>query len=70
MHNSRGDGQAALGYYEQALPILREVGDRAGEATTLNNIGRVHDRAGDGQAALDYYQQALPIHAGGRGPGR
>ena len=24
-------------------PLQREVGDRAGEATTLNNIGRVLD---------------------------
>ena len=28
--------------YEQALPILRKVGDRAGEAVTLNNIGMVY----------------------------
>ena len=34
-----GNLTGALDYYEQALPILREVGDRAGEAATLNNIG-------------------------------
>jgi tetratricopeptide (TPR) repeat protein len=52
---------AALGYYEQALPILREAGNRVGEAATLNNIGLVHDGRGDGQAALSYYEQALLI---------
>ncbi|HCQ21249.1 MAG TPA: hypothetical protein DIU28_07305, partial [Anabaena sp. UBA12330] len=31
--------QKALDYYNQALPIVRAVGDRRGEATTLNNIG-------------------------------
>ena len=55
-----GNLMSALGYYEQALPIYREVGDRAGEAATLNNIGMVHDSRGERQAALDYYEQALP----------
>jgi len=27
VHERRGDDQAALGFFEQALPILREVGD-------------------------------------------
>jgi len=37
------------------------VGDRSGEAITLNNIGRVYDALGEKQKALDNYQQALPI---------
>jgi CHAT domain-containing protein/tetratricopeptide (TPR) repeat protein len=37
------------------------VGDRAGEAATLNNIGHVYDALGEKQKALDYYQQALPL---------
>jgi len=37
------------------------VGDRAGEATTLNNIGSVYSDLGEKQQALDYYQQALPL---------
>jgi tetratricopeptide (TPR) repeat protein len=61
VHHSLGDRQQALHYYQQALPIQREVGDRAGEATTLNNIGGVHNGLGDRQQALHYYQQALPI---------
>ena len=51
----------ALEYYRQALPIRREVGDRAGEATTLNNIGLVYDGLGERSQALEYYRQALPI---------
>ena len=61
MYDGLGDRQQALDYYQQALPIRREVGDRAGEAATLNNIGLVYDGLGDRQRALDYYQQALPI---------
>jgi hypothetical protein len=46
VHNSRGDDQTTLDYFEQALPILREVGDRAGEATTRFNIAMVYRGAG------------------------
>ena len=43
------------------MPIRREVGDRAGEANTLNNIGLVYDHIGQPQEALSFYEQALPI---------
>jgi tetratricopeptide (TPR) repeat protein len=46
LHWRRGDGQAALSYLEQALPILREVGDRATEAVTRHNIAMVHRKSG------------------------
>jgi tetratricopeptide (TPR) repeat protein len=41
--------------------MLREVGDRSGEATTLNNIGVVYHRISNLQEALKYFNQALPI---------
>ena len=50
-----------LEYYGQALPIMRKVRDRAGEAATLNNIGAVYRGLGEPQRALEYYGQALPI---------
>ncbi|MGB1249323.1 MAG: tetratricopeptide repeat protein, partial [Candidatus Promineifilaceae bacterium] len=56
-----GDKQEALDFFNQALPITRDVGDRSGEAYTLNNIGAVYDALGDKQEALDFYNQALPI---------
>ena len=37
------------------------MGDRGGEAGTLNNIGAVYDDLGEKQKALDFYNQALPI---------
>ncbi|MDT9329173.1 MAG: tetratricopeptide repeat protein, partial [Limnospira sp. PMC 1286.21] len=39
----------------------RAVEDRGGEATTLNNIGRVYSDLGEKQTALDYLNQALPL---------
>ncbi|MEQ8542035.1 MAG: tetratricopeptide repeat protein [Coleofasciculus sp. D1-CHI-01] len=49
------DAEDVLKFYEQALVIMREVGNRAGEATVLFNIGRAQrfkgqfDRFGESQ---------------------
>ena len=61
VYDALGEKQKALDYYEQALPLRRQVGDRGGEATTLNNIGGVYSALGEKQKALDYYEQALPL---------
>jgi CHAT domain-containing protein/Tfp pilus assembly protein PilF len=61
VYDDLGEKQKALDYYRQALPISRQVGDRFGEATTLNNIGHVYDDLGERHKALDYCNQALPI---------
>lgn len=34
-----GDFDRAIGYYERSQNTAKEVGDRAGEATTLFNLG-------------------------------
>jgi CHAT domain-containing protein/Tfp pilus assembly protein PilF len=56
-----GEKPKALEYYNQALPLYRAVGDRSGEAATLNNIGLVYNALGEKPKALEYYNQALPI---------
>ena len=56
---SRG---AAIGYYEQALAISREIGDRRGEGHDLGNLGLALRRPGRRRgAAIGYYEQALAI---------
>jgi CHAT domain-containing protein/Tfp pilus assembly protein PilF len=50
-----------LEFYQQALAISKEIGDKAGEGTTLNNIGAVYDSLGQYPKALEFYQQALAI---------
>ena len=65
-----GVGRRALDYYEQALPIRREVGDRAGEATTLNNIGAVYDGLGRPAAGAGVLPAGAADPPGGRRPGR
>jgi tetratricopeptide (TPR) repeat protein len=37
------------------------VGNRGGEATTLNNIGLLYSELGEKQKALEYYSQSLPL---------
>ena len=56
-----GQPQKGLEYYQQALPITREVKNRSREGTTLNNIGVVYSDMGQPQKGLEYYQQALTI---------
>ncbi|WP_414590075.1 tetratricopeptide repeat protein, partial [Scytonema sp. PCC 10023] len=47
--------------YNQAFPLFRAVGDRRGEAVTLNNIGHVYDTLGEKQKGLEYLNQAFPL---------
>jgi len=56
--------RSATELYEQALSIQREIGNRVGEATTLNN-GLVYRLLGQPQRALEIHEQALPIRRDG-----
>jgi tetratricopeptide (TPR) repeat protein len=58
---TQGQYPEALNYFQQALVIAREVGNRAGEGTTLNNIGLVYQAQGRYDQALQNYQQALVV---------
>ncbi len=41
--------------------MIQTVGDRAGEAATLSNIGAVYSALGEQAQALEYFEQALPL---------
>lgn len=51
----------AIAKYTEALPLWRAANDRAREATTLYNIGSLHDDLGEKQKALELYEQAIKI---------
>ena len=51
----------AFNQYQKALVICREIGDRAGEAYTLNHIGAEYESHGQYDQALNQYQLALVI---------
>jgi CHAT domain-containing protein len=53
--------QEALKYYNQALPIRRQVGDRSGEAITLSNIAAVYQDTKQPTQAIDNWEQSVKI---------
>ncbi|MEE3718851.1 tetratricopeptide repeat protein [Tumidithrix elongata RA019] len=61
IYSRLGQSSKALAYYQQALAIIKEVGDRDGEGVTLNNIGAVYRGLGQYSKALEYYRQSLAI---------
>lgn len=61
VYDTLGEKQLALDFYNQTLPLRREVNDLTGMAITLNNIGKVYANQGENQLALDFFNQALTI---------
>ena len=59
----RGQGRLedAVEPIEEALEIFRRVGDRRGEAVTLNRLGLTQAQIGDEAGALDSYETAVAI---------
>ncbi|NER01466.1 MAG: CHAT domain-containing protein, partial [Okeania sp. SIO3C4] len=62
VYSSLGEKQKALSFYNQALPLYKQVGDKRAEASTLNNIGGVYSSLGEKQKALSFFNQALPLY--------
>jgi tetratricopeptide (TPR) repeat protein len=56
-----GDYPAAAQALEQALDILRDLGDRSGEAEALNERGTLYRVSGDLAQAEGCHQQALDL---------
>ena len=61
VHSATGQPGRALELFQDALPIRREMEDRAWEAVTLNNLGEVYYATGQPGRALELFQEALPI---------
>ncbi|MEM7032532.1 MAG: tetratricopeptide repeat protein, partial [Chloroflexota bacterium] len=55
------DYDTALDFLKQSLAIQKEIGDKSGEGTTLNNISQIYDARGDYDTALDFLKQSLAI---------
>jgi tetratricopeptide (TPR) repeat protein len=56
-----GETKKAIDYYEQALKISREIGNRSGECADLGNLGNAYDVLGEPRKAIEYHEQALEI---------
>ena len=56
-----GDYETALKFLHDSLSISREIGDRSGEGTTLNNISQIYKARGDYETALKFLHDSLSI---------
>ena len=58
---SLGDPRKAIGHYEKALEIKKQIGDKNGESACYGNLGLAFDSLGDFREAISYYKKALKI---------
>jgi tetratricopeptide (TPR) repeat protein len=56
-----GQVEKAIEYYEQALVITKEIGDRRGDGNHLGNLGLAYSLLGQVEKAIEYYEKALVI---------
>ncbi len=56
-----GEVTKAIDYYEQALVVSREIGDRRNEGGLLSNLGSSYFYLGEVTKAIKFYEQALLI---------
>ena len=56
-----GEMRRAIEYYEQALTISREFGDRRDEGNHLISLGIAYAALGEVRRAIEYYKKALAI---------
>ncbi|WXU00844.1 MAG: Photosystem I assembly protein Ycf3 [Catillopecten margaritatus gill symbiont] len=68
LHNDIGTVEFRSAKYDNAkdsfiksLEIRQEIGDKAGEGATLNNISQIYNARGDYETALKYLEQSLEI---------
>ena len=54
-------GRDAAGLQEQALSIYQDIGSRLGEATALNDLGRVRSLTGDYPAAAGLLERSVAL---------
>src|SRR6185369_2629687 len=57
----QGNYPEALARFRLAQKIAEQIGDKAGIASTLSNIGAVHWLQGNYAQALEHYQKSLPM---------
>ncbi|MFW5692392.1 MAG: NB-ARC domain-containing protein, partial [Chloroflexota bacterium] len=63
VHLHKNEYEAAVGRYQDALPLYTAIGNRLGQANTLKALGDVHRMKNEYEAAVGRYQAALPLYA-------
>ncbi|MCG7850854.1 MAG: tetratricopeptide repeat protein [ANME-2 cluster archaeon] len=60
-YSQLGQVEKAIDYYQKALAITQEIGDRRGEGYQYMYLGYAYSVLGQIEKAIDYYKQALVI---------
>jgi C4-dicarboxylate-specific signal transduction histidine kinase len=60
-YDALGRAEDSLDHYRRSLAVYREIGDRQGEASCLQNMGRLHTNLGDLDQALLHLEEALGV---------
>ena len=60
-YHSLGKLQQAIGYYEQALALAREIGDQQSESELSADLGSAYHRLGKLSQAIGHYERYLAI---------
>jgi tetratricopeptide (TPR) repeat protein len=53
--------EASIPYYEQALEVVRTIGNRGEETTILQNLGWVYSKIGEYEKAQRYLEEGLEV---------
>ena len=56
-----GKSDIAVGYFEKALSIQHDIGDRRGEGKSLGYLGVAYDQLGNPRRAVGYHEQYLAV---------
>jgi len=59
----------SLLYYQKALELFKEGGQKLGQANTINNIASWHEEKGDLPTALRYFKEAMSLYEEINDPG-
>ncbi|KAB2861338.1 MAG: tetratricopeptide repeat protein, partial [Anaerolineae bacterium] len=59
--NDIGQVRKAIEFYEAALPLVQELGEKQAEGALLGNLGLAYSDLGEIRKAITYHEQALQI---------
>lgn len=59
MYENLGQYEKSLSFYEKALAITKEIGDRKREGYLYNSIGVAYDNLGQYEKSLSFYEKSL-----------
>ena len=60
-YSNLGQYQRAIDFYQQALAILKQIGDRSGEAVSLSNLGVAFNKISQPEISILFLKQSINV---------